>query len=235
MLSDSDKDQELPERISYEIDCFVSEELTSNQIEDYSNEYNDPYWLEMFRHAVKESNQHVQRRLQQKFSSTLLNWIHDHPKCVLACRLQTEEYYIIETFSCFWLTLRKQQKFDFANISDVLSYLHVSMNGVILDTFRNYSTAQEAPLTSSSMERESQPDEIDNSHEIWGLIEGKLSSMRERRMAYLLFQCALKPRDIVESFPDEFNDVNEISHIRRNIMELLSSGDQIYFAMNKIS
>ena len=201
----------------------------------FSESDEDQDWLEMFRHAVKESNLHVQRRLQKKFSAILLNWIHDHPKCVLACRLHTEEYYIIETFRCFWLTLRKQQKFDFASISDVLSYLHVSMNGVILETFRNYSTTREVLLTSSSMERESQPDEIDNSREIWGLIVGKLFSTRERRMAYLLFQCALKPRDIVESFPDEFSDVNEISLIRRDIMELLSSGDQIYFAMNKIS
>ena len=64
---------------------------------------------------------------------------------------------------------------------------------------------------------------------------GKLSNARERRMAYLLFQCALKPGEIVGRFPNEFSDVNEISRIRRNIMELLNRGDQMRFAMNKIS
>jgi len=80
MLSESSKDQEPPERISDEIDCFVSEELHSNKIEDYSNESHDQYWLDMFRHALKGDDQRIQRWLQQKFSAFLFDWIHDHPK-----------------------------------------------------------------------------------------------------------------------------------------------------------
>jgi hypothetical protein len=221
MLDDSSNDRVPSEHTPNEIGYLDNEEYSINKVEDYCDKYHDQYWLEMFRHALKEDDQRAQKRLQQKFSTILLDWIHDHPKSDLTCHLHTEEYYIIETFRCFWRTLRKQQKIDLTSMADVLSRLHVSMNGVILDTLRNFSRPQEAPITSTSVAGEMQSNETNNSHEIWGLIEGNLSNSRERRMAYLLFQCALKPGEIVGSFPDEFSDVNEISHIRRNIMELL--------------
>jgi len=235
MLDDSSNDHVPSERLSHEICCLDNEEFHITKIEDYCVEYHGQYWLEMFRYALKEHDQSAQRWLQQKFSAILLNWIHDHPKSDLARRLRTEEYYIVETFRCFWNTLLKQQKFDLTSMADVLSYLHVNLNGVILDTLRNYSSPQDALLTSTSMAREVQSNENGSTHEIWGLMEGKLSNARERRMAYLLFQCALKPGEIVDRFPSEFSDVNEISRIRRNIVELLNRGDQIYVAVNKIS
>jgi len=235
MLDDSSDDRVPSEGLSHEI-CFLdNEELQVNKVEVYCKEYPDQYWLEMFRCALYENDQHSQRWLQQKFSVIILNWIHDHPKSSIACQLRTEEHYINETFRCFWQTLLKQQKFDLPHLADVLSYLQVIMNGVILDTLRNNSSPQDVPLISTSMAGEAQSNENDSIHDIWGLIEGKLSNTREGRIAYLLFQCALKPGEIVDRFPNEFSDVNEISRMRRNIMEILTRGDRNYSAMNKIS
>jgi hypothetical protein len=235
MLDDS-SDACIPsERLSREVCCLENEVVHMHKVEDYCGEYHGQYWLEMFRCALNENDQRVQTWLQQKFSVIILNWIHGHSKSGLVCHLRTEEYYLSETFRRFWHMLRKQQKFDLTSMAEVLSYLHVSMNGVLLDTLRKYSSPQDAPLISTSMAEEMKSNENDSIHELWKLIEGKLSNARERRMAYLLFQCALKPGEIVDHFPNEFSDVNEIARIRRNIMELLSRGDQIYFAMSKIS
>jgi hypothetical protein len=235
MLDNSSNYSLTSERISHKIGRLDDEEYNITKAEDYCHDSHDQYCLEMFRHAVKESDQCVQRWLQQKFSAILLNWIHDHPKGDLICRLHTEEYYLFETFRCFWLTLRKQQKFDFTSVSDALFYLRISMNGVILDTLRNFSSPREVPLTSTDIAKEVQSNEIYNSYGIWRLIERKLSNERERKMAYLLFQCALKPEEIVDSYPNEFSDENEISLVRGNIMKLLCCGDHGYFTMNKIS
>jgi hypothetical protein len=235
MLDDSSTDSVPSERLSFEIAWLGNEEKRGNKSEEKRHEYHDQYWLEMFRYALKESDQRTRRWLQQKFSAILINWIHNHPKGELACRLHTEEYYIIETFKGFWNTSLKQQKFVLTGMSDVLSYLHVSMNTVILDALRNFSCPLDAPLMSTRTTGEMQSYQNDHSQVIWALIASKLSNERERRLAYLLFQCALKPGEIVASFPDEFSDVNEIAHIRQNIMVFLSHGDQIYNTMNKIS
>jgi hypothetical protein len=221
MLDDSSNVSVPSEPVSSEIDCSGGEENSGNKLEENPHEYHDQYWLEMFCRALKESDQCTQRWLQQKFSSILINWLHNHPKGELAYHLHTEEYYIIETFRCFWNTSLKQQKFGLTSMSDVLSNLFISMNTVILDTLRNFSCPQDALLLSNSIAGELHSYENDNSQDIWALIARKLSNERERRMAYLLFQCALKPGEIVAIFPNEFCDVKEISYIRRTIMELI--------------
>jgi len=64
--------------------------------------------------------------------------------------------------------------------------------------------------------------------EIWEILQEMLPDARERRLAYLLFHCGLKPREIVRFCPQEFNDIPEICRLRRNIMErLLRNTDQM--------
>lgn len=222
MLDDSNNHLLQSERTLKENDCLVNEEDSNNKVGIFYDEKHDQYWLEVFLHALNKGDQRAQRLLQQKFSARLLDWIHAHPKSDLACHLHTEEYYISETFQCFLSTLLEQQKCNVTTMADVLFHLHVSMNGVILDTLRNYSRLQASPLTITRTVGEVQSNENDNSQNIWGSIEGQLSNPRERRMAYLLFHCALKPFEIVDNFPNEFSNVYEISHVRRNILNLMN-------------
>jgi hypothetical protein len=48
-----------------------------------------------------------------------------------------------------------------------------------------------------------------------------LPDKRERRLAYLLYCCGLKPRDIVKHCAEEFGDVKEIYRLNLNIIEKL--------------
>ncbi len=48
-----------------------------------------------------------------------------------------------------------------------------------------------------------------------------LSNAREQRIAYLLFHCGLKPREIVRFCQDEFSQVEEVYRIRRTLMDRL--------------
>ena len=71
-------------------------------------------------------------------------------------------------------------------------------------------------------------DESDESSELWEAIQSLLPNERERRVAYLLYHCNLKPREIVRYVPDEFHDVQEIYHLGRNITErLMRNRDQL--------
>jgi hypothetical protein len=59
------------------------------------------------------------------------------------------------------------------------------------------------------------------SSEIWDLLKTMVSNAREQRLAYLLFNCGLKPREIVRFCPREFSDIDEIYHLRCNLMARL--------------
>ena len=61
-------------------------------------------------------------------------------------------------------------------------------------------------------------DGTDNS-EVWEILQMILSNPREQRLAYLLFHCGLKPREIIHYCPQEWSNVQEIYRLRRNILE----------------
>lgn len=222
MIDDSSTDRLPSERIPNEIGCSDNEGWGINMVEDDCDKYHDQHYLKMFRHALEEHDQDVQRWLQNHFSVKVLDLMHCHPSRDLACRLQSEEYYVIETFRRFWQTPLYHQEFEFNSMTDVLSYLRVHLNGAVLDALRSHSRPHEAPSPSSGLARGLHSNENDSSHEIWSSLERKLSGARQRRLAYLLFHCALKPGEIVGSCPHEFSDIHEIYGMRRNIIELLS-------------
>jgi hypothetical protein len=55
--------------------------------------------------------------------------------------------------------------------------------------------------------------------ELWDILQGLFSNPREQRLAYLLFQCGLKPKEIVHVCSPEWSFVQEISVLRHTIME----------------
>src|SRR2546429_416771 len=75
-------------------------------------------------------------------------------------------------------------------------------------------------------------DSTDNS-EVWDMLQMILSDPREQRVAYLLFHCGLKPREIVRFCSQEWSDVQEIYRLRRNIMErLLRNADYLRWQLS---
>src|SRR5579875_1226392 len=70
-------------------------------------------------------------------------------------------------------------------------------------------------------------------YDFWEVIKTLIPTSRERRLAYLLFHCGLKPREIVQFCNSEFPDVREIHRLRRNIVErLLRQADTIRWRLS---
>lgn len=58
-----------------------------------------------------------------------------------------------------------------------------------------------------------------DSDQVWEGLQRVLPSERERRLAYLLYHCGLRPREIVRSLPQEWSEIQEIYRLRRDILE----------------
>ena len=54
---------------------------------------------------------------------------------------------------------------------------------------------------------------------LWETLQILLPDMREQRLAFLLFNCGLKPREIISHCPQEFCDLQEVYRLRHNIIE----------------
>jgi hypothetical protein len=176
--------------------------------------------LEMFMRAL-HGDQSAQEWFQYHFSTILLEWLNHHPGREIVCASNNETYLVDKTFQCIWHNTTDHSPVEFNTLPTVMRYLCASLNGVILDALRAIKVAKASIPTGSTQEpaMENHTEAL----QMWEKIVGLLSNERERRLAYLLLNCGLKPKEIVGAFPQEFNDTCEIARVRLTIMQLLSS------------
>src|SRR5436309_3155124 len=170
----------------------------------------DRYCVELFRRALVEQTDEAWSALQQCFSETVRSWLWSHPSHDVALLRDSEENYIAQTFSRFWYAMHDQQ-LEFTTLPAALRYLHATLNGILTDTLRSHlrGRAREVTLPEPGCSEEPTTADFTDEQSIWESIQGFLPDERERRVAYLLYYCGLKPRDIVVRCSPEFTDVQE--------------------------
>ena len=187
----------------------------------YGEPYQDRYCLELFRRALVQCDSLAWKVVQHVFNETMIGWMRSHPLREAACRFESEENYVAQAFTRFRKATVGNQKVEFPTLAAALQYLRASLNAALLDTLRTCSWSKRMPL--------SEPDEpgkpsVENrvaAREVWEVIRSQLPGEREQRLAYLLFHCGLRPREIVHLCPQEFSEVGEIHRLRRHIFERL--------------
>ncbi|MEO9029635.1 MAG: hypothetical protein ABI413_12570, partial [Ktedonobacteraceae bacterium] len=171
--------------------------------------------LELFQRALSQHNDEDWSLLVERFQSLVLAWVRNHARREIAYRYHTPEYYAALAFERFWQATTRNQSLTFTSLEAALSYLKASLNGAILDTLRSYARP-EVPLPEPGhlypveLTTEDPPCE----HDLWDAIKNLIPTSREQRVAYLLFHCGLKPREIIKFCPDEFSTVSEVHRLR---------------------
>jgi hypothetical protein len=205
-----------------EIDHYRREEL-----------YTDTYGVELLRRATVENDQEAWAWVQLCFGGLVRGWLHRHPRRAAACRLESEETYVALAFERFWQATTSNQQLEFHRLAAALQYLRASLHGALLDTLRAYARPREVALPEPGEPGEPQVEDSTGSGEVWEVLEMMLPNPREQRVAYLLFHCGLKPREMVHWFPQEWSSVGEIYRLRRTIMErFLRNADQLRWRLS---
>jgi hypothetical protein len=190
----------------------------------------ETYGVELLRRATVQGDHEAWAWVQDCFGEMVLNWLRRHPKRAQACRLESEENYVAQAFERFWQATALNQRVEFSTLAAALQYLRASLNGVILDTLRSYVRPREVRLSESG---EPHMEDVTSSSEVWDILKTVLSKPREVRLAYLLFHCGLKPREIVHFCLQEFDDVREVYCLRRTIIErLLRNADLLRWRLS---
>ncbi len=184
--------------------------------------FDDRYCVEILRRALVEQTDEAWSVLQQCYSETIRGWVRSHPSRDVALLRDSEENYIAQTCSRFWYAVRDQH-LEFTSLYTALSYLHATLNGIILDTLRGHlrSRSREVPFPEPGCSQEPGAEDSMDDRSIWDSIQLLLPDEHERRLAYLLYYCGLKPRDIVLRCSGEFGDVKDIYRLNHNIVERL--------------
>ncbi len=153
----------------------------------------DEHCLKMFHQALLHNDQRAREEFQQQLSEVVLGW------------------------------LLVDKEVELSTLTAVLKYLQASLDGIIIETLRNFSCSRELSIAEPGYQRKSFSAGHDNSNEIWKNIQSLLSDARQQRLAFLLFHCGLKPREIVQSYPLEYSNLQEILRLRYKVMSGLTT------------
>jgi hypothetical protein len=176
--------------------------------------------LELLHQALVQGNQDAWAELQQCLGETMRNWVRTHPSKEAAWSFESEEHYVALAFEQFRQAAIEGQA-AFNTLAEALVYLRASLHGAILETLRASSRPGAFSLTEPEAKGAPNVEDHPTSLEVWGWLQARLSSERERRLAYLLYHCGLSPREIVRCCPQEWSDVQEVARLRRTILERL--------------
>jgi hypothetical protein len=187
---------------------------------------NDRFAVELLRRATTQHDPLAWELAQQIFNEIVFYWMHGHPMRVAACHHDSIENYVAQTFTRFWQATVTNRELEFMTLTAALRYLRATLNSTILDTLRTYSQTTSLDELTESAVRLTEAREDD--FELWEVVQSLIPEKRQRRVAYLLFHCHLKPREIVQYCSQEFDEVQEIYRLRRNIFDrLLRNADYI--------
>jgi len=193
----------------------------------------DTYGLELLHRATFQNDQEAWAWVQHCFGGMVRGWLRRHPQREAASRLESEENYVAQAFERFWQATAFNQRVEFSTLAAALQYLRASLNGAILDMLRAYVRPGEVSLPGPGEPGELLVEDSIDDSEVWESLHMILSNPREQRVAYLLFHCGLKPREIIRFCPQEWSDVQEIYRLRRNIMErLLRNADYLRWRLS---
>jgi DNA-directed RNA polymerase specialized sigma24 family protein len=192
----------------------------------------DQYCLEIFRRAMQEHDDAAWDLLVGRFQEFLLAAFRRHPRSEAASRLDSPENYVARVFARFWVAVHDQQV-EFTSLGAALRFLRLCLNSAILDMLRAHARRNEMPFPEPDFTGEPAVEDQDDGSELWKIIRDMLPNERERRLAFLLFHCNLKPREIVRLRPQEFPDVTEVHRMKRNIVDRLArSADLIRYKLS---
>ena len=201
-------------------------ELTTRCMEELHNygqgaPSDERFGMELFYRALVQRDSLAWEGVQQCFHESMCRWLRNHPLRDVACGYDSEENYIALGFARFWQAMVSRQEGMFQSLGAAMKYLRACLHAGIVDTLRTYSRARVVGLPAAGEAGEPSSEDQYESGELWQVVSRLITHQRERRLAYLLYHCGLKPRAIVHFCYDEFNDVQEIYHMRRNIIERL--------------
>ena len=224
--SEDDIRTRLPSRPASTLSTMSLSELANrcmSEINKYRRKepHDDQYALEIFHRAMVQHDPDAWQVLHQCFSDIVLGWIRRHPHREVAYRYDSEENYVDQAFRRLWTSTVRNHALEFTTLAGALRFLHTCLNSAIIDTLRAYCRRQEVPWPEPGFPEEPLVEDRYHSHELWDAFKSLLPNEREQRLAYMLYFCGLKPRQIVQYCPNEFSNVREVFRLTRNILDRL--------------
>ena len=179
--------------------------------------------LELFRRAIEQGNEQVQKAFEQHWHGLLMHWLHRHPAAPLAQEYRPPESSVTAAWSTFWQTTTQLNSPApiFTTLSGMLAYLRCCLNSALLDAARQACLHQQHFYAASGTEDVASHQPWASGGDLWQSIKRALPERRERMLVELRYMRSKRPQEIVASHPQTFPLVEEVYRLERKILKHL--------------
>ncbi len=202
---------------------------------------NDPrYCFEIWRRAVVEQDQVAWQALTEQYSGLVRNWLGQRLARYPA--LQFEQDILVNgVFIKFYRYVGAEKFSNFQNLNGVLKYLKLCCGTMVSDANRDYqarrldtslegnpSPSEQAETGLTQTEQLKSPLDLEESllaweerERFWAELQAKIPDATDQILIYLRFIQNMKPSEIVQQYPHQFNNVEQVYLRLKNIMHRL--------------
>jgi len=190
------------------------------------------YCLEIFRRALVDNDNDSWMALQEQFRGHILSWLRCHTRRQDVLLIESEQECMDDTFYRLWVwghnhhqVLDHLEEFDahegFRSLAGAIKFLRTCLECQIRDNLRARARQQLLPLPEYDLPVPDNTEAEIERQELWHVIQTILTGEQEMRIIFLLYHEGLKPRDIVQRYPDEFPSAQTVYSLTKNAMDRL--------------
>jgi DNA-directed RNA polymerase specialized sigma24 family protein len=190
--------------------------------------YDPWYCFELFRRAILEQNERAWDMLYRQYRPLVTGWVERN--ATFSRFNEQPDFFVNRAFEKFWSAVTPEKFPDFPELKSLLRYLQMCVHSVIIDYARRAERARQLDEGDEERLETVMMGEVDPEAEalervenagLWRWIAERLNDDRERVLLYASFVLAMKPAEVLESYPQQFTDIREVYTTKENLMARL--------------
>ena len=194
----------------------------------------DPcHCFELFRRCLKDRDQDAWTQAYTLFEPQVSRWVRSHR--LFYSTGEDEAYFANRAFEKFWSAIPPKKFARFKDLKQLLSYLKMCVGSTVVDYFRKQERVRLGLEKSHQQPHptHANPKLYQGESELWQFTKGMMNDKNERLVLHASFVLGLKPQEILNQYPDAFQEINEIYQTKENIIARLRRSDDLREILDK--
>lgn len=194
------------------------------------------FCFELFRRAVLDQDEEAWEYVYQQYQPLVASWVENH--AVFPALSEEKAYFVNRAFEKMWVSISPTKFSRFTNVNSLLQYLKMCAGSVIIDHGRTRARRKlEIVAEQSDIEVQDDIPAVEEqvfdrvqSQALWNRVKALTSNTKEYRVLYGSYVLDLKPQEILETYPGDFQSVKEVYRVKENLLQRLRRNQELIYS-----
>jgi DNA-directed RNA polymerase specialized sigma24 family protein len=203
----------------------------------FNHQEHDPqYCYELFRRAFLHDNEFAWELIYRQYHRLVTRWVERH--ALYRTADEESDYFANRAFEKMWRGLTPEKFDNFPDLKSLLRYLQMCTHSVMIDYMRRKEQAilaaqveeQEVAAIGGGEGKSAVEQKIfkrERRADFWQWLRQQLNSDEEYKVIHSTYVLSLQPREILELFPETFQEVQEIYRTKENVLARLRRREEM--------